>query len=130
MRKGLLATDQVADPTIQRNFARVRAAVEQLTADDDVVASPAQTLITSGAIKPGSMVVVYTGGASQTLTLPPANSQGQGIGFVLVIMNTASVAVTAIPSRGDSINGTTSVAFAPAAMRVLASDGNTKWQST
>lgn len=127
MRKGLLSTDQVADPTIQRNFARVREAVEKLAVDHDVVSGSIANLIATGNIPPGVSFVVFNGGASQTLTLPPANALGQSVGLVLVFLNTSPNNVTLIPSRGDSVNGTTSLTVATNVLAILACDGVSKW---
>jgi hypothetical protein len=126
-RKGLLRTDQVADQTTQRNFDRVSDAVETLARDHDVISSPVTVLVGTAAIPPGVSVAVYVGGASQTLTLPPANALGTSVASVLMLLNTSANTVTVVPSRGDSVNGTTSLSVATAVLALLVSDGVSKW---
>ncbi len=126
-RRGLLTTDQVADPTVQRNFERVRGAIERLALDDDMASGPISNLIATGNIPPGVSFVVFGGGASQTLTLPPANALGPSTGLALIFLNTSPNTVTIIPSRGDSVNGTTSMTVATNVLAILACDGVSKW---
>lgn len=129
MRRGLLKTGQPRDREVAELQASVRDAVEQLAADHDVISSPVKVLVASGAILPGASLVVYAGGPSQTISLPPANGLGTSTGAVIAFLNTASVAVTLIPSRGDTLNGTTSLAISAGGLAILASDGVNKWLS-
>lgn len=126
-RRGLFQPDQVADRVTQTNFARVKDAVEKLAADHDVVSSPVANIVTSGNIPPGAFAVAFTGGPSQTLSLPPANVLGANVAAVVLFLNTSPNAVTLVPSRGDSLNGSTSLSVASNVLAFLASDGVSKW---
>lgn len=128
-RKGLLKRFQPRDRELAQAYQNVNDAVETLAADHDVIAAPATTLIASGPIPAGPSFVSYTGGPSQTLTLPPANAQGASTCAVIVFLNLASVAVSLVPSRGDSLNGTTSLSAGAGVLKILASDGVSKWLS-
>ena len=126
-RTGLLKTFQPRDQETSRLQAITKDAVDQLAKDHDVVSSPAVSLIGTGNIPPGASVIVYTGAASQTLTLPPANNLGANVAAVVFLLNVTAAAVTVVPSRGDSVNGTTSLSVAATTLCVLASDGISKW---
>lgn len=124
-RKGLFQPDQVADQTIQRNFALVKVAIETLARDHDVVAAPVTTIVATGPIPPGVMIVSFTGGIGQTLTLPPANAIGPNIGSFIALLTGNSCAV--VPSRGDTVNGATSLSVGAVALCLFVSDGVSKW---
>ena len=126
-RKGLFRADQVADRTTATNFKRLEDAVEKLAVDHDVVSAPLANLVASGNIPAGASAVNFTGGASQTLSLPPANVLGANVCAVIFFLNTSPNSVTLIPTRGDSVNGTTSLSVATNVLAVLASDGVNKW---
>lgn len=126
-RRGLLKTGQPRNPEVAALQAAVRDAVDQLALDHDVVSAPVVTLVATANIPPGASIVAYVGGPNATLTLPPANALGANVGAVVFLLNTASVAVTVVPSRGDSVNGTTSLSVAAGVLCVLASDGSNKW---
>jgi hypothetical protein len=49
------------------------------------------------------------------------------VASAILFLNTSANAVTLIPSRGDSVNGGTSLAVASGVLCLLASDGLTKW---
>ena len=127
MRRGLFQPDQVADRVTQTNFTRVRDAIETLAADHDIVSGPASNLVASGNIPPGASFLVFSGGATQTITLPPANALGANVCAALLLLNTSPNTVTVIPSRGDSVNATTSLSVATNVLVLLASDGVSKW---
>lgn len=112
---------------IQTQDAGLRDALELLALDHDVISSSALVLVKSAAILPGTSIAVYTGGPNQTLTLPPANALGTGTSAVILLLNTASVAVTVVPSRGDTINGTTSLSVAAGGVAILSTDSVNKW---
>lgn len=126
-RRGLLKTLQPKDQDVARLQANVKDAIDVVTADHDVLSSSVTSLISSANIPPGASVVSYSGGPNQTLTLPPANALGPNVGMLVALLNTASVAVTVVPSAGNTLNGGTSLAVAAGVLCLLASDGSTKW---
>ena len=125
-RTGLGQKIQASDSPA-RLVDNLRDVIETLARDHDVVSAPAATLIASGIIPPGAAAVVFTGGPTQTLTLPPANALGASVVAVIFFLNTSPNAVTLVPSRGDSVNGGTSLSVAAGALVVLACDGVNKW---
>lgn len=126
-RKGLSRRIQSTDPVLSRALDGVRDVVELLAADHDVISSSVTALVASAPIPPGASLVVYSGGPGQTLTLPPANALGVSTGAAVLVLNVASVAVTVVPSRGDTLNGLTSLSLAAGAPCLLSSDGVSKW---
>jgi len=126
-RKGLFEKVQVATSDLSRVQDNVRKAVEQLAVDHDTVSSPVTAMVATGNVPSGASLVSYTGGPGNTLTLPPANSLGTNTGAVVIIVNTSTSAVTLQPSRGDTINGLTSISLPGGAVADLASDGISKW---
>lgn len=127
-RRGLFRKiQQIKDAILSRVQDNIFDAVETLAKDHDVVSAPVTTLIMSAAIPPGASIVAYGGGPSQTLTLPAANALGTNVGAVVFFLNTASIAVTIVPSRGDTLNGGASLSLAAGVLCVLASDGVSKW---
>lgn len=119
-RKGVSQRVQTPDPGL-------KDALELLAQDHDVISSPAVTLINTGNIPPGASVVVFNGGGSKTLTLPPARALGPGIAAIIFLLNTSTNAVTLVPSLGDSVNGTTLLIVGSNVLVVLGSDGVNKW---
>jgi len=119
-RKGLSSKLPAADQ-------QLRDVIETLAADHDVMSSTVTTLIGSANVPPGASIVAYVGGASQTLTLPPANALGANVGSVVFLLNLSSGNVTVIPSRGDLVNATTSLVVATNVVAILVSDGVSKW---
>jgi hypothetical protein len=105
----------------------VRDAIEVLAADHDVISSVVKVLVATGPVPAGASVVAYSGGPSRTLTLPPANALGTSTSSVVILLNLATVSVTVVPSRGDTINGLTSLSVSAGAMAILASDGVNRW---
>lgn len=101
--------------------------IETLANDHDVISSPVTTLVGSAAIPPGASIVAYVGGASQILSLPPANALGPNVGAVVFLLNLSSGNVTVVPTRGDSVNATTSLVVATNVLAILVSDGVSKW---
>lgn len=133
-RKGLYKKIQpppgaVTADLVSRVQDNIRDAVETLASDHDVWTSPAINIVATGTIPPDAAIVAYRGGASQTLTLPPANAQGLSAGAQLVVMNLATVAVTLAPTKGDTINGSTSFSAPTNTATVLTSDGASAWQT-
>ncbi len=126
-RKGLLKSFRAPNQDLARLYDNVRDAVDVLASDHDVISSPAANLLVSGPIPAGASAVNFTGGASQTLTLPPANTLGNNVAAVVFFLNTSPNTVTLIPSRGDSVNGSTSLSVATNVLAVLVSDGVSKW---
>ena len=129
-RKGLLNTFRAVDPEVSRLMDNVRDALDDLSAAQDVASYPVAFLIASGPVPPSAAIVNFTGGASQTLTLPPASGHGASVGAVLMVMNTSASTVTVVPSRGDAINGGTSVTLATNTVRVFVSNGQAAWGAT
>lgn len=119
-RKGLSRKIQTQDQNL-------RDAIEQLATDHDVVSATVTTLLATGNIPPGASIVVYAGGPNQTLALPGANALGPSTGAVVLLLNVSTVAVTVVPSRGDTLNGGTSISVAANVLCLLASDGVSKW---
>ncbi len=109
---------------VQDNLA---VAINQLTADDDLIRSPVVRFASSGTIPVGAAVVVYAGGPTQTLTLPPAAAQGKNVGCVLLVLNTSASAVTLARSAADLLAGGATASLAAGALAILASDGASNW---
>lgn len=131
-RKGLFAKIQPPPGAVQADLVsrlqdNLADVVNQLTADDDLFRSPAVYLSASALIPSGAAVVVYKGGPSRILTLPPASGQGVTAGQLLAVLNVASVAVTLAPAGGDTLNGTTSLLLPAGGMLLLAADGVSRW---
>lgn len=128
-RKGLSRRIQSTDPVLSRALDGVRDVVELLAADHDVISSSVTALVASAPIPPGASLVVYSGGPGQTLTLPPANALGVNTGAGVIFMNTATVPVTVVPSRGDTVNGGASLSVPAGQQRLISSDGISRWQT-
>jgi hypothetical protein len=131
-RRGLYAKIQpppgpVTADVVSRLQDNLSTAVDRLTQDDDLVCSPTVVLSASGVIPGTATVVVYRGGASRVLTLPPAAAQGPGTGQVLFVLNPTVSSVTLARTGSDLVAGATSVTLAAGALMVLASDGVTSW---
>lgn len=105
----------------------LRDALEQLAADHDVFSSTVVALIGAASIPPGASMVSYAGAPGVTLTLPPANALGASTGAVVLLLNRSSGSITVVPSRGDTLNGTTSLSLAATKLALLGSDGNNGW---
>jgi len=129
-RKGLLGKNRPTDQELSRVYDEVRDAFEKVAGDHDVLSSPTAMLVATATIPAGTAIVNFMGATGQTLTLPPANAQGQNVGALLVVMNTSPNTVTLVPTKGDTINGTTSVTLATNTMRTLASNGVAAWLSS
>lgn len=129
-RKGLLGKNRPADLELSRVYDEVRDAFEKVAADHDVLSSPTVLAIDSMAVPAATAILNFTGGAGKILTLPPANAQGPSVGALLVVMNTSPSNLTVVPSRGDTVNGTTSLTVNAGTMRILASNGVGAWLST
>lgn len=131
-RRGLFSKIQPPPGAVQADLAgrlqdNVTQAVDQLTADDDLIRSPVVRLTASGAIPAGAAVVVYAGGASRILTLPPANAQGPNVGAVLFLFNASTSSVTVARVSADKVAGGASITVAAGALCVLVSDGVSMW---
>lgn len=127
MRSGLLKTVQFTDELENRFQANVKAALETLSADDDMVNAPITSYLVTGQIAPGKSLVMFRGNVGQTLSLPPAKAQGDNVGAVVFLGNPTGNAVTVIPTAGDALNGLLTLSVAAGALLVLVSDGVSKW---
>jgi hypothetical protein len=116
-----------ADDVLQRIQKNIIDAVNTLTKDDDILRVPVVTMVATGNIQAGKSVVVFTGSANQTLTLPQSKAQGASVSAVLVVLNTSAVATTIIPTGGDTVNGLLTLSLAAGVAVYLTSDGVNKW---
>ena len=130
-RKGLFSKVQpgasVTPDVVSRLQDNVSLAVNQLTADDDLIRSPVVRFVAGGAIPATAAVVVYAGGPGQTLTLPLAAAQGANVGAIVHLLNTSASSVTLARVGMDLVGGGASVTLAAGGLMVLASDGQARW---
>jgi hypothetical protein len=117
------------DDLLSRIQKNIKDMADTLTQDDDVLRVPAVSLSVTGNIQAGKSVVVFTGFAGQSLTLPQAKAQGQNVSAQIIVVNTSANAVTIIPTIGDTINSILSLSVPGGVAVLLSSDGITKWLS-
>ncbi len=110
--------------SIQKNLID---ALNVLTSDDDILRVPIVTYPVTSVIPAGKSVVAFTGVTGQTLTLPPAASQGVNISSLLAILNTSANTLTITPSAGNTVSGGMSITVATGMAVILVSDGISKW---
>ncbi len=112
---------------VSRLQDNVTDAIDQLTKDDDLLRAPVVSLSASAIIPAGAAFVVYRGGASRVLSLPPAAAQGPNVGQLLAVLNATASSVTIARAGADTVGGTSSVTLAAGALMLLASDGVSAW---
>lgn len=127
MRAGLLKTVQFKDDLSNRFQQNVKAALETLSSDDDILRLPATFLVATAPIPPGKSVVVYQGKSGATLTLSLASAQGPSVAAVVMFANESTGAVTLQASGSDKVNGATTLSVASGALVTLVADGVTSW---
>jgi hypothetical protein len=115
------------DQRLQRIQDNLRVAVNKLAADHDVASAPVVSYATSSPIAAGASIVAFRGAAGQTLSLPPAASQGPNVGMKVLLLNTSRVAVTLRPTGTDSLAGAKSLSVAAGAAVALIADGISAW---
>lgn len=128
MRAGLFR--QVPSPNderLQRIQGNVSDAIDVLAAALENLAPPVLTVVVTGNVPPGRLAVAFAGAAGQVLTLPTAKAQGLNVAGVILFMNTSPTGVTLRPAGTDTVAGAASLVVAAGALRLLVSDGATKW---
>ena len=129
MRSGLLKTQQLPTELLNRFQANVKAAVETLAADHDLLSVPVTALAVTGAVAAGKSVVFYAGAPGAVLTLPLASAQGASVAAIVLVGNASTGAVTLQASGTDTINGGKSLAQAAGTVLLLTSDGVSQWMA-
>lgn len=127
MRTGLFSQLPTGNSDNDRLQANIRAAVDQLAADHDLLSVPVTALSATGAIAPGKSVVVYSGAPGAILTLPLATGQGQNVAALVLIANRSTGAVTLRCAGSDLIAGLPTTVLPANALMVLACDGISRW---
>jgi hypothetical protein len=86
-------------------------------------ASPVTLTTASTAIQ------IFTGTTAQTLNFPAANAFGAGIGYMLIVVNEDSLAVTSTRAGADTFfpGGATTDTVAASTVTRYVSDGVSKW---
>lgn len=74
-----------------------------------------------------TVVQVFTGATTQTITLPAANAYGAGVAVVLLIKNRSSGSLTVNRAGSDTIDGITSATITTGNHDLLVSDGVSDW---
>lgn len=93
------------------------------------VTSTATAAGTTTLTRSSTMVQVFTGTTTQSVTLPAANLYGSGIGVSFIIKNRSTGTVTINRAGSDTIDGATSYTLtgsANAAVRLI-SNGSSEW---
>lgn len=130
MRTGLFSAIPTGNSDNDRLQANIRAAIDQLAADHDLLSVPVTAISATGAIAPGKSVVVYSGAPGAILTLPLATGQGQNVAALVLIANRSTGAIALRCAGADLISGAATATLPANGLLVLACDGISRWFTT